>query len=134
MNTFKLHLQSSLRYEKIDNIISFTGKDASGSFSIMANAERFMTSLEFGLVQFRYEDLQTEYVALPGAILYFHDNELFINTWSYQRSKNYNSITKALNEEFNIHETTIQNIKETLNRLDEKVFKRLWELERAAQL
>ncbi len=50
---------------------SFIGEDASGSFGLQAGHARFMTILEFGLARFRTAEADWQYLALPGALLYF---------------------------------------------------------------
>ena len=80
MNTFILHLQSATQYERIENVASFVGEDDSGSFGVLAGHARMMTSLVFGLARFRTPGADWEFLALPGALLYFVDNQLHINT------------------------------------------------------
>jgi hypothetical protein len=48
-----LHLQSAVRCERIDGVLSFVGSDASGSFGIQPGRARFMTVLDYGLSRFR---------------------------------------------------------------------------------
>lgn len=130
MNTFILNLQSSIQFEQLNNVVSFVGEDSSGSFGILAGHSRMMTCLKFGLSWFRSETNEIEYLALPGAMLYFVDNQLFINTRHYLRSKNYQTMVAALEHELFEEEKDIQSIKESLRRLDEEILKRLWELKR----
>lgn len=130
MTTFTMHLQSSTQYEKVQNIKNFVGEDSSGQFGILANHARMMTCLNFGMSRFRYDNDETEYLALPGGVIYFIDNQLFICTRHYLRSKDYQSIEIALDKEFRIEEENVRSIKESLMRLDEEILKRLWELKR----
>ena len=51
MNTFVLHLQSATQNERIEKVESFVGRDASGSFGILAGHAPFMTSLVFGMAR-----------------------------------------------------------------------------------
>lgn len=131
MKTFSLHLQSTKQYEELDGIISFVGEDASGSFGILANHARIMTCLKFGLARFKYKNANTneEYLALPGGLLYFNQNILIITTRYYLRSNDYDEISNALEEKSRSEREDIANIKETLHRLDEKILKRLWEMQ-----
>ena len=80
MNTFVLHLQSGTQYERIDDAVSFVAADASGSFGILAGHARMMTCLATGLARFRTADGSWRFLALPGAVLYFVHNELYVNT------------------------------------------------------
>ncbi|WP_392536684.1 F0F1 ATP synthase subunit epsilon [Legionella sp. 227] len=130
MELFTIHLQSATQYEKIDKAVSFVGEDASGQFGILANHARMMTCLTFGLAWFRDEKNEKEYLALPGAVVYFHNNQLHIVTRHYVRHKEYQAIQSALEKELQREEENLLSIKDSLHRLDEAMLKRLWELKR----
>lgn len=129
MNVFKMYLQSSNQYEIIENVAGFVGEDDSGKFGIMANHVRMMTCLKYGLSKFVHEDLTEEYIAMPGGIIYFVNNELFVNTRRYYRGKDYNKIADILTNKLRMEENTIATLKESLSRLDENILQRIWELE-----
>lgn len=132
MNVFSLHLQSSTQYERVERVLGFIGEDASGALGLLPRAERMMTCLEFGLARFRYlgadEQEVTEYLAMPGAVLYFVKNELFLSTRTYVRSTRYETIAAALDERLKEEEESVQAIKKSLHRLDEEVLRRLLDL------
>jgi len=79
MRIFTLSLNGARQSARIADVVSFVGEDASGSFGLQAGHERCMTSLVFGLARYRRADGVWRYLALPGALLYFVENELFIN-------------------------------------------------------
>ena len=130
VKSFVLHLQDATHYERIEGVTTFVGEDDSGSFGILAEHGRMMTSLVFGLARFRIADAPWEYLALPGALLYFVDNELSISTRRYLRDSDYSRISLALDEQLLAEEATLRGIKESLRRLEEGMFKRLRKLER----
>jgi F-type H+-transporting ATPase subunit epsilon len=130
MDSFDLHLQSSTQYEVIHHVVSFVGEDASGQFGLLANHARMMTCLNFGLAWFRYENNEKEYLALPGAVVYFIDNQLTISTRHYFRHKEYRAIQMLIEKELHCEEENLSSIKESLHRLDEGMLKRLWDLKR----
>lgn len=130
MQTFSLHLQSTEQNERLDDIASFVGGDASGKFGILANHARMMTCLNFGLCQFKNRNEMIEYLALPGGVLYFNKNILTINTQYYLRDTDYNKLENALNQLIQKKESSIKNINEALNHIDETILKRIWELNR----
>ena len=99
MNVFTLHLQSATQYEAIVDVTSFVGEDDSGSFGIQAGHARLMASLSFGLARYRSGAQPWQYLALPGALLYFVDNQLFLNTRRYVRDDDYERINAALREQ-----------------------------------
>ena len=96
MSGFTLHLQSATQYECIDDATSFVGQDASGSFGLLAGHARFMTVLGFGLTRFRVGQGDWEFLALPGGLVYFTGNQLYLNTRRYLRGQDYERIRAAL--------------------------------------
>jgi F-type H+-transporting ATPase subunit epsilon len=129
MSAFTLHLQSATQYEAIAEVTSFVGEDDSGSFGIQAGHARMMASLRFGLARYRCGDRPWQYLALPGALLYFVDNQLFLNTRRYVRDDDYSRINVALREQLRREETGLQRIKESLRRMEEEMLKRLREIQ-----
>ena len=130
MNAFQLHLQSATQYELIEGVTSFVGEDDSGSFGVQAHHARFMASLGFGLARYRCGDQPWQYLALPGALLYFVDNQLFLNTRRYLRDDDYERINAALREQLHQEEAGLRRIKESLRRMEEEMLKRLREMQR----
>lgn len=133
MNTFVLHLQSGTQYERIDDAVSFVAADDSGSFGILAGHARFMTCLTTGLARFRTADGTWRFLALPGAVLYFVDNELYVNTRRYLHDPDYKRVSAAWREELQAEEEKLRTVTESLNRLEDEMLKRLWNLQREAR-
>lgn len=126
MNTFRLEIQSPVSdTESFTDVVSFTGRDSSGSFGILAHAERRLTALKFGLASFRCLDGRQEYLAVPGGLLYFVNNELFITTRKYVRSPDFEKITKALENEIKAAESLSLDTRRSLRKLDQEILKRL---------
>ncbi|MCG6899918.1 MAG: F0F1 ATP synthase subunit epsilon [Gammaproteobacteria bacterium] len=128
MKAFTLILQDATRTERIEQVTSFTGEDASGSFGILASHARMMTSLVFGLARFRVGENHWQYLALPGAVLYFNDNELSLSTRRYLLDDNYERISIALHEQLLAEEKELHELKKSLHHMEEEVLKRLWEM------
>ena len=78
--TFTLLIQDAAHAERIEGVSAFVGRDGSGSFGVMANRARMMAVLVTGLARFRIGGDDWEYLAMPGAVLYFCDNRLTIST------------------------------------------------------
>ncbi len=133
MRGFIMHLQSATQYERIEQVTTFVGEDVSGSFGILAGHHRMMTSLLFGLARFRTEEDEWEFLALPGGMLYFVENELFLNTRRYLRGTDYAGIAKALEQQLRSEEALLRDLKESMHRLEEEMFKRLWSLGRGGE-
>lgn len=130
MKTFRIHLMSATQSEWIPDAVRFTGRDASGSFGILANASRRMTALVFGLAHWQNAAGNVEYLALPGGVLYFVNNELRIATTKFVRSPEIEGISAALENQLRQEEEELRDIKQSLHRLDEEIMKRLYKMTR----
>jgi len=128
-----MHLESTTQYDRIEKVISFIGEDDSGSFGVLPGHARMMTLLRFGLARFRVLGEDWEYLALPGALAYFLDGELHLSTRHYLRGKDYDKISTALEQELLVEEDNLQVVKQSLHRLEEEMFKRLWKLKRTGE-
>ncbi len=130
MNAFVLHLQSGTQYERIDDAVSFVAADDSGSFGVLAGHARMMTCLATGLARFRTADGTWRFLALPGAVLYFVDDQLYVNTRRYLHDPDYQRISAAWREELQAEEEKLRTVTESLNRLEDEMLKRLWTMQR----
>jgi F-type H+-transporting ATPase subunit epsilon len=132
MKSFRLRLQAADRTQIIDGVTSFVGEDASGSFGIMAGHARIMAALVIGLHRFRTSGTAWQYLALPGGVLYFHHDELTVNTRRYLLDDDYMRISQALQQQLLAEEEKLQGMKDSLRRMEEEVLKRLWGLGRGS--
>jgi F-type H+-transporting ATPase subunit epsilon len=130
MSGFALHLQSAARYERIENVSSFVGEDASGSFGILPGRARFMTVLKYGLARYRAARGPWQFVAFPGAVLSFADDQLFLNTRRYLRDEDYGRVSALLAGQLAKEEAELKNVKEHLQKLEQELFRRLLKLDR----
>ncbi len=128
MKTFTLSLHDATHSEQFREVTSFVGEDASGSFGILAGHMRMMTTLVIGLARFRLGDNTWKYLALPGAVLYFRDNVLTLNTRRYLLDDNYMRISEALQQQLLAEEEKLHAMKESLHHMEEEILKRLWEM------
>jgi F-type H+-transporting ATPase subunit epsilon len=134
MSTFLLHLQSATQYERIENVVSFVGEDDSGSFGILAGHARMMTLLSFGLARFRIINQNWEFLALPGGLVYFVNGQLYLSTRRYLRGENYEHLTIALRDELLAEEEALREMKQSVRRLEEEMFRRLWKVRPSGEL
>jgi len=128
MRTFTLVLQDATHTQRIEQVTSFVGEDATGSFGILAGHARMMTSLVFGLARFRNVENIWQYLALPGAVLYFNDNELSLSTRRYLLDDDYEGISIALHEKLLAEEKELHELKKSLHHMEEEILRRLWEI------
>ncbi len=129
MSGFTVHLQSASSMETIENVLSFTGADRSGSFGIMAGHERMMSILDFGLARLRIAHDRLIYIALPGGILYFTDNQLFISTRRYISGDDIHTVETAIGEILTAEEEAMHDLKGSIARLEQEMTRRLWRLQ-----
>lgn len=134
MKTFELMLFDTTHCEKISGVRSFVGEDATGSFGIQANHCRMMTALVMGLARYRTEEINWQYLAMPGAILYFKDNTLTLYTRHYLRDEDYLRISAALQDQLLAEEKQLHAMRDNLRQMEETLLKRLWELGRQGSL
>lgn len=131
MKVFTLQLQDATRSQQIPGVAAFVGEDASGSFGILADHGRLMTDLIMGLARFRIPDGPWQYLAMPGALLYFHDNLLTLNTRHYLLDDDYSRISTSMQQQLLAEEEKLHAMKASLHQLEEAVLKRLSRLGRA---
>lgn len=131
MKTFTLTLRDNARSEDIDGVISFVGEDASGSFGILADHARLMTTLVFGLARFCTAPGAWRYLAMPGAVLYFDRNRLILNTRRYLLGDDYEDMSRALVEQLAQEERSLAEMKQTLHEVETHVLKQMLEMNKA---
>lgn len=130
MNTFVLHLQSATQYERIEDAVGFVGVDDSGSFGILAGHARMITCLSTGLARFQMAGGVWRFLALPGAVLYFCGNQLYLSTRRYLHDPDYQHVSDALREELLADEEKLRGIQDSLHRLEGEMLKRIWTMQR----
>lgn len=131
MKTFTLRLRDATRSEDIAGVSSFVGEDASGSFGVLAEHARMMTSLVTGLARFRTGESDWRYLAVPGALLYFHDGILTLCTRRYLLDDDYMRIITALQDQLLAEEEKLHTMKQSLHRMEEEVLRHMWEMGRS---
>jgi len=127
VKSFSLRLQDATRSEEIAGVTSFIGEDASGSFGILAGHSRMLTALLIGLARFRVGEGAWQYLAVPGAVLYFQNNVLTLSTRRYLLDADYTRISQALQQQLLAEEEQLHTMKTSLHRMEEAMLKRLWE-------
>jgi len=128
VNCFSIQLQDATHAEVIGDVTSFVAEDSSGSFGIQAGHARLMTSLSFGLARFRNATPVWQYIALPGALLYFQDDTLTLCTRHYVVDADYQRINRILRDKLAAEEMELNSFKESLRRMEEEALRRMWQL------
>lgn len=133
MRTLVLHLESATQYERIEDVVSFVGEDASGSFGILPGHARLSTVLEFGLARFRADGEGWQFLAAPGAVIHCAGNELHFTTRRYLRDSDFERVRTALREQLLAEEEALRTVKQSLRRLEEEMLRRLWKMRRLGE-
>ena len=128
MRTFVLHLSSVSDGEDIPDVVSLVARDASGQFGILPGRARLVTPLGFGLVRCRTADGVRQFVAHTPGVLHFAGGHCSICTRRYLRDTDYGRIAKALHEELIAEDARLSEMKQSLQRLEEQMLKRLLDL------
>jgi len=129
VTAFVLHLQSATQYVKLDDVESFIARDASGAFGLLARHERMMTALGFGMARLRTAAGAWRYVALPGGLAYFADGELYVCTRRFVLGDDYRTVSAAVGETLLAEEQALMSLKQSVNRLEHEMMRRLWRLD-----
>jgi len=130
VSVFRVQLLGSDAGEVIEDVVSFVGEDASGSFGLMARHARLVTVLSYGLARLRLADGRTRYVGLPGGVLYFADNELRLSTRRYLLGDDAAALGQALARQVLAEDRALAQTLQKLHRLEAEVMQRLAQLER----
>ncbi|MGZ8238748.1 MAG: F0F1 ATP synthase subunit epsilon [Methylobacter sp.] len=125
MKQFVLNLFDATHEQRIAGVTSFIGEDASGSFGIQPNHARFMTTLVFGLARFRLAKEDWHYLALPGAVVYFNNNELTVSTRHFLVDTDLERISALLEQQLIIEEENLHATRESLHRMEQAMLKRM---------
>jgi len=129
--SFLLHLQSATRYQRVDAVTRFVGQDATGSFGILPGRASFMTILGFGLARFRVADGPWKFIACPGAVLSFENDQLCLNTRRYLVDDDYERISALLTGQLAQEEHALRAVKENIQKLEQELLRRLRQLDRS---
>jgi F-type H+-transporting ATPase subunit epsilon len=130
MNSFVMNLYDSTNELTIEDVSTFVGMDASGSFGIQAYHDRFMTTLVFGLARFRQQSEDWQYLALPGGVVYFKDNILTISTRHFLIDTDFDRISILLDQQLITEEDNLRATRLSLQRMEQAMLKRMLSLQR----
>ena len=125
MNSFNLNLFDIRHQQRMTGVTSFVGLDATGSFGILPHHARFMTTLVFGLARFCLNEDNWQYLAVPGAVLYFNNNELSISTRHFLIDTDFERISSLLEQQLSTEEDKLRVTRESLGLMEQAMIKRL---------
>ena len=129
MNTFTLYVQSAQQCVQFENVISFVGRDSSGSLGLMSQHERYITLLETGLCRFRQEGAAWQYLALMEGILYFNADACHISTTQFVIGEDSKTMMQAIKQLLLEDKEMLSQLKQSVNTLEQETFRRLWDIQ-----
>lgn len=125
MSAFTLYLQGTTQNETFENVVLFNGEDESGRFAILAHHIRMIAILKYSLAWFDIKNEDRQYLALPGGILYFKNNELYINTEKYYRNSDYQEMANVVDSKVKLEESNLHLFKNNLQKLELALLRQL---------
>jgi len=125
MSSFNLNLFDIYHQQRMTGVSSFVGLDATGSFGILPHHAHFMTTLVFGLARFCLDSDNWQYLAVPGAVLYFNNNELTISTKHFLCDTDFDRISSLLEQQLSTEEDKLRATRESLGLMEQAMLKRL---------
>ncbi len=128
MNAFALNLMDSHSVQRFDNVKQFIGADSSGSFGLLAGHAKMVAVLRYGLARFVDMSGKWHYLALPGGVVSFANNELTLVTVRYFLGEERTSICKLLADEMAATDSDIHQSRVTLVEIEHALIRRLGEL------
>lgn len=117
-----------MHIEEFDKAGSFVGEDASGQFGLLAHHDRMMTVLLIGLARFYSVDHGWQYIAVPGAVLYFNNNILTLSSRRFLVDSDYSRITTLLNEQLLEEEKELHSIRTSLLEMEKTMLRLMSEM------
>ena len=128
MNGFTLIVLDNLDTERFENVTQFIGADDHGSFGILAGHIHCVALLRYGLARFSDQAGVWHYLALPGGVLRFADNQLTVTTIRYFLGDDRNAICEQLAEEMARTDSEVHAARATLSEIERSLVRRLAEL------
>lgn len=128
MKTLTLTLLHGLGAERYDSVRQFICADASGSFGLMAGHARMVAVLRYGLARFEDSGGQWHYLAMPGGVLRFTNNQLTIATVRFFLGDERGTICAQLAAEIARTDSEVHTSRAALSEIEHALIRRLGEL------
>lgn len=125
MSGFRLRLLDTHGCEEFEDIRHCIAADDSGLFGILPGHQSMVVVLRYGLARFCDADAVWHYVALPGGVLRFADNELTITTQRYFLGDDRHGLCDQLAQEMANIDSEIHRARATLSEIEHSLVRRL---------
>jgi F-type H+-transporting ATPase subunit epsilon len=128
MRTFSLSLLDSQGEARFEAVTQFIAADASGSFGLLAGHAAMVALLRYGLARFCDRDGRWHYVALPGGVLRFADNQLTVASARYFLGEERGAMSELLAQALARTDLEIHAARASLAEIEHALARRLAEL------
>ena len=125
MRGFRLRLLDTRGSEVFEKITQCIAADDSGQFGILPGHQTMIVVLRYGLARFCDAEGGWRYVALPGGVLRFAEQELTITTQRYFLGDDSHKICEQLAREMANIDSEIHRARATLSEIEHSLVKRL---------
>lgn len=128
MKGFSLRLLDSRGVEAFEEVTQFIGADSQGSFGILAGHVSTVAVLRYGLARFCHQAGAWQYLALPGGVLRFADNQLTVTTVLYFLGEDRGLLCEQLAEEMARTDSEAHTARAMLSEIERTLVRRLADL------
>jgi F-type H+-transporting ATPase subunit epsilon len=128
MNTFTLTLIDTSEMTRFEGVRQLIAADEGGSFGILAGHAHTVALLRYGLARFIDDGGVWRYLAMPGGVLRFADNQLTITTVRYFLGDNPNAICAELEAAMQQTDSEVHRSRAALSEIERSLVKRLADL------
>jgi F-type H+-transporting ATPase subunit epsilon len=125
MNSFRLRLFDTHGSHVFEDVRQCIAADESGQFGILPGHQAMVVVLRYGLARFCAVDGVWRYLALPGGVLRFAENELTIVTQRYFLDDDRHKICEKLAQEMANIDSELHRARATLTEIEHSLVKRL---------
>jgi F-type H+-transporting ATPase subunit epsilon len=127
MKGFTLTLLDCRGEEHFD-ATQFIAADDSGSFGMLAGHQHAIVLLRYGLARFADKNGGWHYLALPGGVLRFAENQLTVTTQRYFLGEDRDGICQQLADEMAQTDSEVQKVRLMLTEIERSLVRRMAEL------
>lgn len=131
--TFTLQLNDLSQVLHVDNVESFVGRDASGSFGLQAGHETFVTCLRPGLARFRDSAGKWHYIAQPGAVVLFAANRLQLSATRMLLSDDRDALVAQMDAQWQALDRQLGSTRLNITQVEQALARKLWDMSRRGE-
>ena len=128
MKPFSVVINDFTQAWQNDSVSSFVGRDASGSFGILAAHENFMTTLPAGMARFYLPESGWQYLAQPGSVLLFEQGRLYLSTTQFIISDESEKLVNLMESLWQRLEHQKRAARQSQLQIEQALTRKLWEM------